>query len=133
MTRGQRQLVGLQAGLERRAFELVVLDEPWEGLDPQGSEWLAGCLDDCRSRGAMVVLSSHRLADLAGVCDSYAFLHRGRVTSIDGDRFRRSLNASDGIAGTIRLVAKRIEYSITKPKAGHGGLERRVVASKRFT
>ena len=90
LSRGQRQLVGLQAGLERRAFELVVLDEPWEGLDPQGSEWLAGCLDDCRSRGAMVVLSSHRLADLAGVCDSYAFLHRGRVTSIDGDRFRRS-------------------------------------------
>ncbi len=88
LSRGQRQLVGLQAGLGRRAFELVILDEPWEGLDPQGSEWLTRCLDDCRSRGAMAVLSSHRLADLAGVCDSYAILHRGRVTVIDADRFR---------------------------------------------
>jgi ABC-2 type transport system ATP-binding protein len=88
LSRGQRQLVGLQAGLGRRAFELVILDEPWESLDPQGSEWLTRCLDDCRSRGAMVVLSSHRLADLADVCDSYAILHRGRVTVIDADRFR---------------------------------------------
>ena len=88
LSRGQRQLVGLQAGLDRRAFELVILDEPWEGLDPRGSEWLTRCLDDCRSRGAMVVLSSHRLADLADVCDSYAILHRGRVTVIDAGRFR---------------------------------------------
>ncbi len=88
LSRGQRQLVGLQAGLGRRAFELVILDEPWGGLDPQGSEWLTQCLDDCRSRGAMTVLSSHRLADLADVCDSYAILHRGRVTVIDADRFR---------------------------------------------
>ena len=90
LSRGQRQLTGLQARLGRRAFELIVLDEPWEGLDPQGSEWLARCLDDCRSRGAIVVLSSHRLADLAGVCDFYAVLHRGRITTMDGDRFRGS-------------------------------------------
>ncbi len=90
LSRGQRQLTGLQARLRRGAFELVVLDEPWEGLDPQGSEWLARCLVDFRRRGAMVVLSSHRLADLVGVCDSYAILHRGRITAMDGDHFRGS-------------------------------------------
>ncbi len=51
----------------------------------------------------------------------------------DANRTETSLNADDGDAGTIRLVAKRIEYSITKPQAGQGGLERRIIGSKRFT
>ena len=51
----------------------------------------------------------------------------------DANNGESTLNADDGTAGTIRLVAKRIEYSITKPQAGQGGLERRIVGSKRFT
>jgi len=51
----------------------------------------------------------------------------------DANRTESALNASDGDAGTIRLVAKRKEYSITKPQAGQGGLECRIIGSKRFT
>jgi len=39
---------------------------------------------------------------------------------------------SDNGANTIKLVAKRIEYSITKPPSGNGGLRRRIVGIKRF-
>jgi len=43
------------------------------------------------------------------------------------------VNDSDNGANTIKLVAKRIEYSITKPPAGRGGLRRRIQGSKIFT
>ncbi len=43
------------------------------------------------------------------------------------------VNDSDDVANTIKLVAKRIEYSITKPPGGRGGLRRRIQGSKIFT
>lgn len=41
LSRGQRQLVGLRSVLGREESCLVVLDEPWAGLDPRGTEWLS--------------------------------------------------------------------------------------------
>ena len=77
LSRGCRQMVGLQTALASSTVSLVVLDEPWEGLDPDGARWLKEVLRQRRSRGVAVVLSSHRLFDLAGVCDRYAFLSGG--------------------------------------------------------
>ena len=74
LSRGSRQLLGLRAVLGRQPLGLVVLDEPWEGLDPDAARWLTAILETKRDRGAAVVLSSHRLHDLAGVCDEYLFL-----------------------------------------------------------
>jgi ABC-2 type transport system ATP-binding protein len=74
LSRGSRQLVGLRAVLGRQPLGLVVLDEPWEGLDPDAGRWLSATLETKRDRGAAVVLSSHRLHDLAGLCDQYLFL-----------------------------------------------------------
>ena len=79
LSRGTRQLIGLRTVLGRHPLGLVVMDEPWEGLDPDASRWLTTTLEMKRDRGAAVVLSSHRLHDLAGLCDAYLFLvgHRG--------------------------------------------------------
>lgn len=74
LSRGTRQLLGLRTALGRQQLKLVVLDEPWEGLDPDASRWLSTMIETKRDRGASVVLSSHRLHDLAGVCDAYLFL-----------------------------------------------------------
>ncbi len=74
LSRGDRQLLGLRTVLSRPNARLVVLDEPWEGLDPDASRWLSTMIESKRDRGAAVVLSSHRLHDLAGVCDTYLFL-----------------------------------------------------------
>jgi ABC-2 type transport system ATP-binding protein len=74
LSRGIRQLLGLRTVLGRHALGLVVLDEPWEGLDPDAGRWLSTTLETKRDRGAAVVLSSHRLHDLAGLCDLYLFL-----------------------------------------------------------
>ena len=80
LSRGTRQLVGLRTVLGREPLRLVVLDEPWEGLDPDAARWLSVMVETKRDRGAAVVLSSHRLHDLAGVCDVYLFLASHQAT-----------------------------------------------------
>lgn len=74
LSRGTRQLIGLRTVLGRQPLGLVVLDEPWEGLDADGARWLSATLQAKRDRGAALVLSSHRLHDLAGICDLYLLL-----------------------------------------------------------
>jgi ABC-2 type transport system ATP-binding protein len=74
LSRGTRQLLGLRTVLGRQHLRVVVLDEPWEALDPDGARWLSTVVETKRDRGAAVILSSHRLHDLAGVCDAYLFL-----------------------------------------------------------
>jgi ABC-2 type transport system ATP-binding protein len=79
LSRGSRQIVGLSSLLVRSELETILLDEPWEGLDPDGSRWLGETLRRRRDEGCAVLVSSHRLHDLAGLCDRYAFLLDGRV------------------------------------------------------
>lgn len=74
LSQGMKQLLGLRTVLSRHPLQLIVLDEPWEGLDTESSRWLNVTLESKRDRGAAVVVSSHRLHDLAGLCDEYLFL-----------------------------------------------------------
>jgi ABC-2 type transport system ATP-binding protein len=74
LSRGTRQLLGLRTVLSRAHLALVVLDEPWEALDVDGSRWLSRTLEAKRDRGAAVVVASQDPNDLAGICDLYLFL-----------------------------------------------------------
>ena len=74
LSRGTRQLLGLRTVLSRAHLALVLLDEPWEGLDLDGAHWLSRTIEAKRDRGAAVVLASHDPNDLAGICDLYLFL-----------------------------------------------------------
>ncbi|HXH26189.1 MAG TPA: ATP-binding cassette domain-containing protein [Vicinamibacterales bacterium] len=80
LSRGSRQMIGLRTALGITPLGLVVLDEPWEGLDADAARWLTTMIETKRDRGAAVVLSSHRLYDLAGLCDAYLFLLAHQVT-----------------------------------------------------
>ena len=79
LSRGSRQLLGLRAVLARARLDAVLLDEPWEGLDPDGARWLTEALRRRREEGCAFLVSSHRLHDLAALCDRYAFLRDGRL------------------------------------------------------
>ena len=59
-----------------------MLDEPWEGLDPDASRWLTSTLETKRDRGAAVVVSSHRVEDVAGFCDAYLVLLPHQATLV---------------------------------------------------
>jgi ABC-2 type transport system ATP-binding protein len=82
LSRGTRQLVGLRTALGRHPLALVVLDEPWEGLDADASRWLTSTLETKRDRGAAVVVSSHRVEDVAGICDAYLILLPHQATLV---------------------------------------------------
>jgi ABC-type multidrug transport system ATPase subunit len=82
LSRGMRQQLGLEVTLSQSpnpGSSLVLLDEPWEGLDPDATRWLSSQLIEARRQGASVLVSSHRIHDLADVCDRCLFLRRGRV------------------------------------------------------
>ena len=79
LSRGNRQMLGLKSVLAVTDSSCVLLDEPWEGLDPDGARWLTQTIQFRRRQGCAFILSSHRLHDLAGSCDRYAFLIDGRL------------------------------------------------------
>jgi len=75
---GMRQRAGLAAALLTRP-RLLVLDEPANGLDPAGSRHVHGVLAELAAAGTTVVLSSHRMDDLATLCSEVTILATGRV------------------------------------------------------
>jgi len=75
---GMRQRLGLAAALLGKP-RLLVLDEPANGLDPASKRQVHRVLTDLAEAGATVVLSSHRMDDLAALCDEVTLLSVGRV------------------------------------------------------
>ncbi|WP_210492088.1 ABC transporter ATP-binding protein [Patulibacter sp. SYSU D01012] len=75
---GMRKKVGLAAALLHRPA-LLVLDEPFEGVDPLSSRVLRGILDEYRRGGGTVVLSSHVVEVVERLCDHVAIMAAGRV------------------------------------------------------
>jgi ABC-type multidrug transport system ATPase subunit len=75
---GLRQQAGLLASIGRDA-DLLVLDEPWDSLDVHASRWLSSRLHERREGGATLVVTSHRVQELLGVCTRIAFLSHGAL------------------------------------------------------
>jgi ABC-2 type transport system ATP-binding protein len=77
---GMRQRLGL-AGALLGDPELLILDEPANGLDPAGMHWLRGFLRQFAKSGRTVLVSSHVLAEVAQTVDSVLILNRGRLVA----------------------------------------------------
>jgi ABC-2 type transport system ATP-binding protein len=75
---GMRQRLGLAAALITKP-RLLVLDEPANGLDPAGKRHVHDTLLRLAADGATIVLSSHRMDDLAAMCSEVTILSAGRV------------------------------------------------------
>jgi ABC-2 type transport system ATP-binding protein len=75
---GMRQRLGLATALLADP-ELLILDEPGNGLDPEGIRWLRGLLRGFAAEGGTVLVSSHMLAELAQTIDSAVIVDHGRL------------------------------------------------------
>ncbi len=75
---GMRQRLGLASALLGDP-DLLVLDEPANGLDPEGVRWLRDFLRDFASRGRTVLISSHVLAEIAQTVDRVLIISHGRL------------------------------------------------------
>jgi ABC-type multidrug transport system ATPase subunit len=97
-SRGMRQRVALERALIHRP-RLVLLDEPFTGLDDASAAALVGRLRALRNRGAIVVLATHDLDLAEGLLDEALFLKDGRTA----DRVQRP----DALRSTYRAVMAR--------------------------
>ena len=90
LSHGNQQRVQLAAALLHEP-ELLVLDEPFAGLDPVAVQMLADVLRGEAARGAAVLFSSHQLELVEDICEEVAIIDHGRVVATgDVDALRRA-------------------------------------------
>src|SRR5450631_993606 len=77
---GMRQRLGIATALIGDP-EVLILDEPANGLDPAGIRWMRGLLRDHADRGGTVLLSSHLLREIEVVADDLVLIGNGRVVA----------------------------------------------------
>jgi ABC-2 type transport system ATP-binding protein len=94
---GMRQRLGLAAAMLGDP-RVVVLDEPANGLDPDGIRWLRGLLRHLAAEGRTVLVSSHQLNEVQEVADRVVILDRGRLV--------RSGSIAELTAGTDSVVVR---------------------------
>ena len=104
---GMRQRLGL-AGALLGDPELLILDEPANGLDPAGMHWLRGFLRQFAQSGRTVLISSHVLAEVAQTVDAVLILSRGRLVAI---RRMVDLDTAPGSLEAIYLELTTAEAS----------------------
>ena len=96
-SRGMRQRLALERALLHRP-RLVLLDEPFTGLDDTATDALRERLRELRSDGCIVLLATHDLETIDGLADRAVLLQAGRLVTIpDGtgtlrERYRRTLH-----------------------------------------
>lgn len=77
---GMKQRIGLAAALLHQP-DLIILDEPTNGLDPKGMREMRQLLRDLAAAGATIFLSSHLLNEVEQICDRVAVLNRGEIVA----------------------------------------------------
>ena len=106
---GMRQRLGLAAALLGDP-ELLVLDEPANGLDPEGVRWLRDFLRTFASQGRTVLISSHVLAEVAQTVDQVLIINHGRlVTESSLDQLTAR------VSGVVRVRSPRADGARRRP------------------
>jgi ABC-2 type transport system ATP-binding protein len=103
---GMKQRLGLAAAL-LKSPELLVLDEPTNGLDPVGMADMRRTIRRLAEEGCTVLLSSHLLGEVRQICDRVGIIHRGRLVS------QRPIGELSG-AGRLYVRAEPLERAQVK-------------------
>jgi len=107
-SKGMRQRIGIAQALMSDP-DLVILDEPTDGVDPVGRRDIRGMVSRLRERGKTVFLNSHLLSELEMVCDRVAILVQGRV-------------ASQGTVDDLTRFRQFYEIEVVPPPPGRGSV-----------
>ncbi|HET7305813.1 MAG TPA: ATP-binding cassette domain-containing protein [Segeticoccus sp.] len=119
---GMRQRLGIAHALLGDP-EVLVLDEPANGLDPAGIHWMRGLLRDYADRGGTVLLSSHLLHEIEVVADELVVIGRGRIVA-QGRKSTLLAGSGTLVAALdpVRLVAVLDAAGIPHEQAAGGRL-----------
>lgn len=83
LSKGNKQKLGVVQALMHRP-ELLILDEPTSGLDPLIQQELYALIEEARSEGATVFLSSHVLSEVERIAERVGIIREGRVVEVAG-------------------------------------------------
>jgi ABC-2 type transport system ATP-binding protein len=100
---GMRQRLGIAAAMLGNP-EALMLDEPFNGMDPEGIVWMRGFLRSLAAQGRAVLVSSHLMSELQGAADHLVVVGRGRV--IADTTVASLLAAASGDQVTLRTAAR---------------------------
>ncbi len=99
---GMRQRLGIAAALLGDP-RVLMLDEPFNGMDPEGIIWMRGFLAGLAAQGRAVLVSSHLMSELEDTADHLVVVGRGRV--IADTSVRELIAAASGDRVTLRTAA----------------------------
>jgi ABC-2 type transport system ATP-binding protein len=100
---GMRQRLGIAAAMLGDP-PVLMLDEPFNGLDPEGIVWVRGFLRSLAAQGRAVLVSSHLMSELEGAATHLVVIGRGRLVA-DTSVAELIAQASDGLV-TLRTTAR---------------------------
>jgi len=96
---GMRQRLGIAAAL-LTSPEMLVLDEPTNGLDPAGIREVRDLLRSLADQGVSILVSSHLLSEIEAICDHLVLIDEGKV----------------GYAGTVKgIIADQLSQVVARP------------------
>jgi ABC-2 type transport system ATP-binding protein len=114
-SKGMLQRLGLAQALLHDP-ELLILDEPTDGLDPVGRSHVRNVLTQLKEQGKTIFLNSHILQEVELVCDRVAILDRGIVKAI-GDVHDLATEQTEGVE--LEIVVTANEKTIRDSLGGH--------------
>jgi ABC-2 type transport system ATP-binding protein len=109
---GMRQRLGVAAALLGDPPALM-LDEPFNGMDPEGIMWIRGLLRSLAGEGRAILVSSHLLGEVQGLADHVVVVGRGRVVA-DG-------TVADLLAASGRATLEEAYLELTRDAVEFGG------------
>ena len=119
---GMRQRLGIATALIGDP-EVLILDEPANGLDPAGIRWMRDLLRGYADRGGTVLLSSHLLHEIEVIADDIVMIGHGRIVS-QGTK-TELLHAAGTIVRAVdlaRLEQALTDWGLTASPTGDGAL-----------
>lgn len=117
--------------------QVLLLDEPMNGLDPQGIGWLRGLLADLRAEGRTVLMASHLLREIEDLVDDLVIVSAGRVVesgSMAGilDKFREetvTIRSEDvhELVSAVREAGGQVRGAVLREEVAVVGLSARTI------
>lgn len=96
-SRGMKQRLGLAQSLMRDP-DLLFLDEPTLGIDPEGTREMRGLIKKLASEGKGILICSHLLSEVSRICDTIAIMRKGKIVVIGTiPELRKKLGLGDEI------------------------------------
>lgn len=102
-SKGMAQRVGIAQALIHDP-DLVILDEPTDGIDPVGRAEIGEIIRELKSAGKTALLNSHALAEIERICDRVAILHKGQILRVGSVKELTAIGLQYVITGSFSVL-----------------------------